>query len=153
MAGSEGVSMRRGLLIFGYVTSALFALVALLSMWGTLVIGVPGVFYLLTSHGNCGVSIANDSVWINGRWWLTDFDEFRLHPWPGLVPRWGVICLPNWLAFVLWLGGIAWLQHLTRRRRAAHECACGYDLTGNTSGTCPECGCDTTHHPPGADVV
>lgn len=27
-----------------------------------------------------------------------------------------------------------------RRRRRPGFCACGYDLTGNVSGTCPECG-------------
>ena len=27
-----------------------------------------------------------------------------------------------------------------RRQDKQEHCRCGYDLTGNTSGTCPECG-------------
>ena len=33
---------------------------------------------------------------------------------------------------------LLWL--LDRPRRAPGACRCGYDLTGNTSGRCPECG-------------
>jgi hypothetical protein len=34
---------------------------------------------------------------------------------------------------------------LRRERRAKGQCErCGYDLTSNTSGTCPECGSSTT---------
>ena len=48
-----------------------------------------------------------------------------------LVPIW-----PVWLAFAA--GTIA----LFRRDKPTPRghCRCGYDLTGNTSGTCPECG-------------
>jgi hypothetical protein len=36
---------------------------------------------------------------------------------------------------------VHWHAHRVARRRAAGECLrCGYDLTGNVSGTCPECG-------------
>jgi hypothetical protein len=38
-------------------------------------------------------------------------------------------------------GALIWSVHVRRSRRRAHAClACGYDLTGNTSGICPECG-------------
>lgn len=44
--------------------------------------------------------------------------------------------------FLIMLYGLAWW---TRARRARHGyCVCGYDLTGNTSGTCPECGADVS---------
>lgn len=46
--------------------------------------------------------------------------------------------LPHWL---LLAAPVAWL--LIRRRsrpRTSGMCVCGYDLTGNISGTCPECG-------------
>ncbi len=32
------------------------------------------------------------------------------------------------------------LEHLRRRRPPGHCRKCGYDLTGNVSGRCPECG-------------
>ncbi len=36
---------------------------------------------------------------------------------------------------------IAWQDRRTRKRAARGLCTrCGYDLTGNVSGTCPECG-------------
>ncbi len=51
---------------------------------------------------------------------------------------------PLWLfALVFMIGSAPWplvaLSRL-RRRRAARCTQCGYDLTGNVSGSCPECG-------------
>ena len=48
----------------------------------------------------------------------------------------GIVSVATWHFFTLWC---------IRRRRArlirAGLCrSCGYDLTGNTSGVCPECG-------------
>lgn len=54
-----------------------------------------------------------------------------------------------WLAVPFWflalLFGVLPLtfaaRRLVRRRRGLHDCRqCGYNLTGNTSGICPECG-------------
>jgi hypothetical protein len=51
------------------------------------------------------------------------------------------ILVPLWLVLLvtavptLWL----WCRDL-RRFPAGHCCKCGYDLTGNVSGRCPECG-------------
>jgi hypothetical protein len=51
-------------------------------------------------------------------------------------------------------GGIMWLAHRVHASRAATylwaeldaAClSCGYDLTGNTSGVCPECGTAIPH--------
>ena len=65
----------------------------------------------------------------------------------GLTMTASVIGLPHWLlAGVLAILPVRWFRRrlhcrLARRRHAAGECvACGYNLTGNTSGTCPECG-------------
>ena len=58
--------------------------------------------------------------------------------WPIRVPS--AIWIPLWMPFLA-LGVpsfIVWRR--TRRPRAGHCVNCGYDLTGNTSGVCPECG-------------
>lgn len=44
--------------------------------------------------------------------------------------------LPTLLAFIAWLV----LFLIDRRRFPPGLCSCGYDLTGNVSGRCPECG-------------
>ncbi len=48
--------------------------------------------------------------------------------------------LPLWIPFLLLAGPSAFL--FWRDRRPPPHCCqkCGYDLTGNTSGVCPECG-------------
>jgi hypothetical protein len=56
--------------------------------------------------------------------------------------------LPRWVGVLLLLGvavaAIYWLHRpveIVRERRAKGLCVgCGYDLTGNVSGVCPECG-------------
>ena len=53
--------------------------------------------------------------------------------------------VPCFAIFIGQLGAIWFLIALPRirrrRRRSKGECVrCGYDLTGNTSGVCPECG-------------
>jgi hypothetical protein len=55
----------------------------------------------------------------------------------------GYVIMPFWTAAVLGGLGPAYVvvRLLTRRKPRAWECpACAYDLTGNTSGVCPECG-------------
>lgn len=60
-----------------------------------------------------------------------------------------------WVVFALALPAIAWFfdQLMLRPRRQRKEWAlagrcraCGYDLTGNTSGICPECGAIVPKH-------
>ena len=55
------------------------------------------------------------------------------------IGTWHII--PFWLLLLLDAIPTAWLWHRDRRRiRPGHCPGCGYDLTGNTSGVCPECG-------------
>ncbi len=62
-------------------------------------------------------------------WWQSE-DEYR---YMGSVPLWIPILALSALSFVPLLLG--------RKRRSLHACAeCCYNLTGNTSGICPECG-------------
>lgn len=49
--------------------------------------------------------------------------------------------LPLWMPLLLFGSVSAFFYHrLQRRRRAGHCLKCDYNLTGNTSGICPECG-------------
>lgn len=53
----------------------------------------------------------------------------------------GAIYIPIWIPFVLIATPTASLWRLDRRRPRAGRCRrCDYDLTGNVSGRCPECG-------------
>lgn len=49
--------------------------------------------------------------------------------------------LPLWIPFLFFFILTSYLWLTDRRRYPAGRCAgCGYDLTGNTSGVCSECG-------------
>ena len=62
----------------------------------------------------------------------------------------GLPLIPDWPAFLTsvllygaltFAGATAWRSARAWRRRRRGKCvACGYELTGNTSGICPECG-------------
>ncbi len=78
--------------------------------------------------------------------WSFAFDDEPNNTWEGLIPRilnqpWGShgIRLPFWP--VLLASAAAFAYSARRGRPAAGHChSCGYDLTGNVSGRCPECG-------------
>ena len=69
-------------------------------------------------------------------------------PLPSKLASYRQILVPYWVAFVaialppaLRLGSGAARAARSRSRHRSGRCtACGYDLTGNVSGTCPECG-------------
>lgn len=48
--------------------------------------------------------------------------------------------VPPWLILALLVLPTALLWRLDHRRPQPGRCHCGYNLTGNTSGRCPECG-------------
>jgi len=54
--------------------------------------------------------------------------------------RYSEIAYP-WLIFIFALPPLLWFWRFSRRRKRSGCCTvCDYDLTGNTSGVCPECG-------------
>jgi hypothetical protein len=70
-----------------------------------------------------------------------------------IVPQWGqygdyqgivrgrYVCIPYWIPLAATALPTALLFACGRRRRGYPFCErCGYNLTGNTSGRCPECG-------------
>ena len=58
------------------------------------------------------------------------------------------IWLPLWIPLVLLMFPMAYFGWRGRHERRDNECGvCGYDLTGNVSGVCPECGVPIQHGP------
>lgn len=61
--------------------------------------------------------------------------------WPGTPTRYVSVDLPMWLPTLISSGLCLWFWRKPRLRVRVGCCsACNYDLTGNTSGVCPECG-------------
>ena len=62
-----------------------------------------------------------------------------------------VVTLPFWLPLLILAVPTAILWRRDRRRIPPGHCGkCGYDLTGNESGVCPECGTGIARAIPGA---
>ncbi len=66
----------------------------------------------------------------------------------GLLPEWGTmggrgfqVIIPLWMPLVVIAAAtfIAWRRD---RKLPPGHCRCGYNLTGNVSGRCPECGAE-----------
>ena len=85
-----------------------------------------------------GVLVSRTGMWFRG--------AFKAHWWP-IFTRTTVggrtcwyVGLPLWMIFVVVATPTAILWDRDRRPPAGHCQTCGYDLTGNVSGKCPECG-------------
>ena len=108
--------------------------IAVLSTW----IEWPMREWILDLGRSAGCSVAM----ISGRLLMTDdgpFIDGRCHGAFNLMYGWLPLVLPVIAAFVPAL----LMQHLLLRRagRTQTQClSCGYELRGNTSGVCPECG-------------
>ena len=50
-----------------------------------------------------------------------------------------IVC-PIWIILIIIALPTAYLFYRDRRYPRGHCQGCGYDLTGNVSGVCPECG-------------
>lgn len=90
-------------------------------------------------------------------WWDASFGRFETSglgilqlycnppPPPGMAPLSIYAGAPWWFACMILVSYPAWFLvrgslRLRRRRRQGLCLACGYNLTGNVSGICPECG-------------
>lgn len=58
------------------------------------------------------------------------------------APGFNFASIPLWPLIVAMMLFYGWREYVGRKRRESdHEChRCGYNLTGNVSGRCPECG-------------
>ena len=82
------------------------------------------------------INVAYDNISEAWTAWTRDYWRPK---WASLGGQ-NLIYLPLWIPFILVGIPTAWLWRLDRRRPAPGHCRCGYDLTGNRTGRCPECG-------------
>lgn len=116
------------------------AVLALLSVavWITaanwmVIVGSSPLFVLINNGCIVVRADAVDGVMI-AKW--TGFNAWFVRPWDWKsIPAWWLpaIALPLTVA----------LFAVDRRHARPGHCRCGYDLTGNMSGRCPECGTET----------
>jgi hypothetical protein len=89
-------------------------------------------------HASWGIALWRSRLPLTGPWlWrpYAGYDSFARGETEFFV--W----IPLWLPFVICVLPSCLLWWLDRRRTRAGFCVeCGYDLTGNVSGRCPECG-------------
>ena len=82
---------------------------------------------------------------VSAPFWTQDTDwEWYLLPERGGNRTWDYISIPMWILFVITALPTTVLWFRDRRRYTPGYCQrCGYNLTGNVSGRCPECGAAT----------
>jgi hypothetical protein len=74
-------------------------------------------------------------------WSIARLSQPRVIWWPESDPYFLWWAMPLWIPFVIVALPTGLLWWFDRRRPAQGHChKCGYDLTGNVSGVCPECG-------------
>lgn len=80
------------------------------------------------SYGNGPPSVSQMTWWVHHN---------RNKSWEGIT-------VPVWIPLLAVGLPTVWLWWADRRRPHLGKCRCGYDMTGNESRTCPECGQTTT---------
>jgi hypothetical protein len=136
---------RRVLKWVGTMGCALFAVAWIASLFWT-VTYIGGGQALWTEPG--AVNIRRRVGWLTqtSGWFLGRTTDARVESWlPRAKPigtsRRFRLIVPLWIPFVVLAVPTALLWSLDRRRIPPGHCRkCGYNLTGNVSGICPECG-------------
>jgi hypothetical protein len=80
-----------------------------------------------------GYASHNDNLDV--QFWLPFVGGAAEGEWVAIIPLWIPLALLGTPTLLFW-----WLDR--RRIPAGHCRKCGYNLTGNVSGRCPECGAD-----------
>ena len=139
--------LRRFLKWVGLMTSVLIAVLFVLSLRWTLTMYRSGHGYVL-GYGCLAAQSTSPSMGTPQSGW-----RFRTSRDPGapLVRSWrlrvtrpisGVwsVVVPLWMPLFVAAIATAFLWRRDRRPPPGHCQNCGYDLTGNITGLCPECG-------------
>ncbi len=90
-----------------------------------------------------------DAVWLSVHWRLRDSTSYPAQWWPKNAPvMWTSRLMdrywvPLWIPFVCVFLPTAILFWMDRPPPKGCCLPCGYNLTGNVSGVCPECGAET----------
>ncbi len=125
------------------VCSVVIAIVAVVSLRFQVLV-YPGNNIFVVGNGSVRCAYGGHVDWDKAEWY------FENAPWRGRirsvlgVPEIGAtfgfwfVTVPLWLPFLVC--SIPALILWRRRPKRPGRCKCGYDLTGNTSGRCPECG-------------
>jgi hypothetical protein len=97
----------------------------------------PGGFDLTLTvgpaTGNFGVGVD----WYGG---LANLSTTNFRYYLAFIPSWEILGLLGLYPAVVLVSSIARRVRRHRRRLRGLCAQCGYNLTGNVSGTCPECG-------------
>ncbi|MCG8405830.1 MAG: hypothetical protein MI923_11595 [Phycisphaerales bacterium] len=124
---------------------------ACLTIFATWVFSLHFMLYYTEGYSSIGISggslnFVTPTGYPSG-WYLSESDGGHGLGLPRST-RFGMkttFSTPMWLLFILIMIPTAFLMYPDRRRyRPGHCQQCGYDLTGNTSGICPECGTKVT---------
>jgi len=119
------------------VMSLALSLASALLFW----LSLPYRFTYLTRHG--GLLVISGTIGIARQ---------GIHPYGFHVAantpevHWAPSCnslfivIPLWIPFLVGLASFGIIWGIIRRRTGTLCDRCGYDLTGNVSGVCPECG-------------
>ncbi len=140
------------------ILSAVFlaGLVISVGVWGVSYFSVyyRGNSFLTTAYGGHFQYLHTDQPWAE----RTDGENYRMGwqvmgyhgfgtlwwPWFTLDPTYWTVHIPLWMPTVVFVFLFPYVYlplHRMRKRRRKGLCLkCGYDLTGNVSGVCPECG-------------
>ena len=127
--------------------------VVLFTLWiGSAIVGVvygASRWFVGCGGGSAVVSILPGSAAPAQLGWLIARNPKGQPMWPGLTTGgWGYLrptslVLPLWIPAVILAAATVFWWRRDRSFPAGHCQHCGYNLTGNQSGICPECGCAT----------
>lgn len=101
---------------------------------------------ILCGEARCGLAIASASI-ANPGWNADKNFGFRWEPefLDRIVPMGAtytvsIVFLPLWIPMLIAGAAIAYFHRKGRLPNTGHCIKCGYNLNGNRSGVCPECG-------------